>query len=143
MAFTFTINNSSEQFEFFVTENQKETFEAVSEFCQETLFAFNEDFLAFHSYTHKVDMTEAIRAVQPLCEDANPMLMAIIEDWQEFIEDAILADGAGHFLSPYDGQELEFVDLVVQLNFNEEKLKSALSEYTEIDNVASLRFYQQ
>lgn len=42
-----------------------------------------------------------------LCENANPLVMALIDDINDFIYDAIIADGRGHFLSWYDGKEHE------------------------------------
>jgi hypothetical protein len=42
-----------------------------------------------------------------LCEGANELVRALIEDMDAFIEDAIGADGRGHFLSSYDGNEEE------------------------------------
>jgi hypothetical protein len=41
------------------------------------------------------------------CEDANETIAALITDIDEFIEDAICADGRGHFLNGYDGEEYE------------------------------------
>lgn len=42
-----------------------------------------------------------------LCENANSLVYAMIEDIDTFIEDAIEADGRGHFISMYDGEEIE------------------------------------
>jgi hypothetical protein len=41
------------------------------------------------------------------CEDANDTIAAMITDMDEFIEDAICADGRGHFMNFYDGEEYE------------------------------------
>ena len=145
MAFNFTATNQeNETFEFFVTESETETFNEVSDYCEQSLFAFNPEFLALHigGSDNEDDVIEAIKATQPLCESANPLLAAAIENWQEFIEDAIWTDGAGNFLSPWDGQELEFDDLIEQLYLNKEQLKNTLSYYTSA-SLANLRFYQQ
>jgi hypothetical protein len=42
-----------------------------------------------------------------LCESARPIVEALIEDMDHFVSDAICADGRGHFLSQYDGEENE------------------------------------
>lgn len=42
------------------------------------------------------------------CESANEIVfLPIIEDFEDFVSDAIDADGRGHFLSTYDGEEVE------------------------------------
>jgi len=47
---------------------------------------------------------------ESLCENANELVSAIIEDIDEFIEDAISSDGRAHFLSTYDDEENETED---------------------------------
>jgi hypothetical protein len=42
-----------------------------------------------------------------LCEDAAPLIEALIDDMDAFIRDAISADGRGHFLAGYDHEEHE------------------------------------
>jgi hypothetical protein len=42
-----------------------------------------------------------------LCESANPIIEALIEDMDHFVSDAISSDGRGHFISRYDGEENE------------------------------------
>ena len=44
-----------------------------------------------------------------LCESANGLVTALIEDMDEFIEDAVSADGRGTFLSSYNSEEVEVV----------------------------------
>ena len=41
------------------------------------------------------------------CESANDTILALIDDLDEFVQDAISSDGRGHFLSSYDGEEVE------------------------------------
>ena len=41
------------------------------------------------------------------CENLNGLVYALIDNLNEFIEDAVDADGRGHFLSWYDGYENE------------------------------------
>ena len=42
-----------------------------------------------------------------LCENANGLVYAMIEDIDIFIGGAIEEDGRGHFISMYDGEENE------------------------------------
>lgn len=91
-----------------LTEDERE--ERVKEHIKESVWAFNTDFILNHSklgnWNNKVE--DVLRKIQEeLCEDANDLILAIIEDIDEFIEDAVQADGYGHFLSNYDGNEIE------------------------------------
>lgn len=55
-------------------------------------------------------LTEAIEKMQEaLCESANPIIEAIIQNMDNFIQDAIIADGRGHFLASYDNNENEVI----------------------------------
>lgn len=79
------------------------------------LWAFNSDFIVEHMkgyFTMTAHETEAVtKALQEmqskLCENANALVYALIEDIDEFVSDAIDADGRGHFISWYDGDEHE------------------------------------
>lgn len=89
---------------------------AAREYIEETLWAFNTSFIMSHSKirgglsTREYDEVEkSINKLQgELCESANSLIKALIEDMDEFIEDAISSDGYGHFLSQYDGDEIEY-----------------------------------
>lgn len=82
--------------------------EKAKEYILDSLWAFNYNFLTGHS--------KAIRAIPQkdyeamagkLCESFNEAVKAMIDDLDHFIYDAISADGRGHFLSGYDGNENE------------------------------------
>lgn len=81
----------------------------TDEYIRETLWAFNASFIASHS-THGWS-DRCIKALEKmqgeLCEDANPIVAALIEDMDKFIKDAICEDGRGHFLAFYDSCENE------------------------------------
>lgn len=84
----------------------EEADERVIEYIKESLWAFNASFLA--DFT---GLPESIfTALQPQCEDANEAILALIdqkEGIEYFSEQAVSADGRGHFLSGYDGEEVE------------------------------------
>jgi hypothetical protein len=70
-----------------------------------SLWAFNAEWLA--GYTPLP--VEAIRAIQEaMYEDASDAFESLIgDDMDAFVYDSIGADGRGHFLAGYDGEEIE------------------------------------
>ena len=85
----------------------EEADQAACDYIEQAVWAFNSDFLQ--------DMTgipqEMFEAVQDKCEGANDAITACIEatcGMESFVDNAIDADGRGHFLSCYDSQEVEF-----------------------------------
>lgn len=83
----------------------------VAEYIRQSVWAFNPSFLASHSIAD-AEVFEAIQA-NDKCEDNNGAILRLIEDFDEFVEDAIGADGRGHFLNTYDGNETEIGNLFV------------------------------
>ena len=83
----------------------EEAVEAVREYIEETVWAFSPTFLEAH--ITGVD-SEAIQAVQDkLSEGANDVLKSMLNDLDDFVDDAVACDGRGHFLSTYDGEEIQ------------------------------------
>jgi hypothetical protein len=81
--------------------------EKAKEYILESVWAFNPDFLAAHAREGiDADVIKAIQANEK-CEGNNKALLALIEDKEHFVSDAILSDGRGHFLNTYDGEENE------------------------------------
>lgn len=86
-----------------------------------SLWAFNADFIINHCANYEAmtcDEYEAaidgLRAAQERsCESINGLVKALIADLDEFVEDAIYADGRGHFISFYDGKENELNGLFI------------------------------
>lgn len=83
--------------------------ERAREEIRESLWAFRAEFIAAHSTNGwSDDCVKALEKMQgELCESANPIIEALIKDIDHFVSDAILADGRGHFISGYDGEENE------------------------------------
>jgi hypothetical protein len=53
-------------------------------------------------------MEKSIKLMQETqCEGCNEAIFALIGDFNHFVDDASAADGRGHFLSSYDGEEQE------------------------------------
>lgn len=99
----------------------EEADDKAKEEIEYSLWAFNSDFIIEHCKNYE-DMStyEWEEAVQSLnkaqrecCENANGLVKALIHDMEEFVEDAIDADGRGHFISRYDGVENELNDYYI------------------------------
>ena len=88
----------------------EEANERCRDYILENLWAFRANFLVSHiplSGNFKM-ITQCIEDMQAkMCESCNELLLAMIRDTDELIEDAIQADGRGHFLSSYDSEERE------------------------------------
>lgn len=80
--------------------------ETCKEYIEQSLWAFNASFLSYET-----DLPiEVYEALQGQCESSNEAVAALVEKTcgiDSLVDSAISADGRGHFLSSYDGQELE------------------------------------
>ncbi len=96
--------------EWVVYPDYDEAEKAASEDISQLLWAFNAGFLA-----SATGLPECVfEALQGDCEGSNDTFEAIIQatcGLEEFTESAISDDGLGHFLSSYNGEELEINDL--------------------------------
>ena len=80
-----------------------------------SLFAFRADFILQHCSTYDEMSTwefdhakEALEKIQGhFAEGINALVKALISDIDEFVKDAVNADGRGHFISHYDEYENE------------------------------------
>lgn len=87
--------------EWAVAENEGEATKAARQVVEDSICYFNPDFLAAHS-----DVPEKVfEFLANKCFDNNEAYKAMIYDVEDFIDDAIDADGRGHFLNSYDGKE--------------------------------------
>lgn len=91
---------------------------AAREEIQESLWAFNPEFVLRHTEFFKNScpsedkaFCDALSNLQgTICEGANLIVKALIADFDKFVEDAIFCDGRGHFIARYDGEEVECGD---------------------------------
>ena len=86
--------------------------EKAQEYIEDSLWAFNAEFiLASCGLDSGYNVLESLRKMQEdSCEGCNDFIRALIEGTcgiDAFVEEAILADGRGNFLSTYDGKEGE------------------------------------
>ena len=77
----------------------------TADYIKDSVWAFRPGFLQEH-LPDGIGL-DTIKIIQEKCEDANPAILGMIKDVDRFIDDAISADGRGHFLSSYDGHEYE------------------------------------
>jgi hypothetical protein len=82
----------------------EEADERVKDYITESVWAFTPSFLSNHIPVHLQDKCEHL---QDKCEVANDAILNAIIDFDDFVEDAVSADGRGHFLATYDGDEVE------------------------------------
>lgn len=80
----------------------------AEESIAESVWAFRPEFLAAHSDAD-VEVFETLQGTNK-CESLNGPVRSLIRDWDRFVQDAIQADGRGHFLNTYDGEEHELSD---------------------------------
>jgi len=87
---------------------------ACRSYIRDTLWAFNADFLIGFTNLPN-DAVEMISNFQESkAEDSNEAIYSLVEDkFNSLVKDAILSDGRGHFLSPYDGEEIEEGDFFI------------------------------
>ena len=83
----------------------KEADGVATEYIRQSLWAFNSSFLSSETGL-PIEVFEAIQA-NDKCESNNDVIEQCINDMDSFIEAAISADGRGHFMSSYDGEEIE------------------------------------
>lgn len=106
-------NSDEESFEHgrseYLVLTDDEADEKCREYVKDMAWAFKASFIASHTRNGLNDA--AIKALSKmqgeLCEDAQELVLALVEDVDAFIDDAVSSDGRGHFLSTYDGEENE------------------------------------
>lgn len=80
--------------------------EAVEHRIRDSVELFTPSFLQTHLRVHLP--VEAIIALQAL-STANQIFYDLLEDFDEFVKDAVMEDGRGHFLAHADFEERNFV----------------------------------
>lgn len=92
----------------YIVMTDEEADAAVKDYVLESAWAFRYDFLCGHSEAiAEIPQKQYEAMAEKLCEGFNKAVLAMIDDKDHFVDDAIRADGRGHFLSGYDGEENE------------------------------------
>lgn len=88
----------------------EEAEDACGDYVEQSAWAFNASFILGECGL-PLELEDAIRSFQEKeCEGANDAILALIHkcgDFDTFTRHAIAADGRGHFLSSYGGEENE------------------------------------
>ena len=85
----------------YLVYTDEEADEAVREAIEESLWAFTPSFLSAHTDVDE----EVFVALAGRCEENNDSYKRMIKDFDAFVEQAVSADGRGHFLAGYDHEE--------------------------------------
>lgn len=108
------IDNGCDDFEVgdFRFLSADEADKAAKEYIKDSVWAFNADFIIAHSSALDYDAAskKIISAIQNECESGNDAMLKLIDDFDDFADDAISCDGRGHFLSSYDSYERELIN---------------------------------
>jgi hypothetical protein len=89
--------------EYAVAKDEETANKAARRAIEDSICYFNPSFLADHS-----DVPEDVFVfLANKCFDNNEAYKSMIYDVDDFVDDAIDADGREHFLSGYDGEEHE------------------------------------
>lgn len=97
----------------YVVLTDEEADAAVKERILDDVWAFKTEFLLprlrinLHNHNRDRILKAFGKLQEELCEDANDVLRPMLKDEEEFVREAVSADGRGHFLSGYDGEENE------------------------------------
>lgn len=97
-----------ENFELLVlTDNEAD--DKAKEYIKESVWAFKPEFIINHSSAldHDKASKMIVKAISEQYENGNEAMLKLIDDFEDFAQDAIDSDGRGHFMSSYDGEEYE------------------------------------
>ena len=84
--------------------SDKEAEKKCNEYIWDNLWSFKAEFLQHYMPLE----VEHIEKIQELYEDANDILVKLVDNKGGLERDAKLSDGRGHFLATYDGAEEEY-----------------------------------
>ena len=96
----------------------REARQAAEEYISTSLWAFNAEFiLEACGLERSGEVIKSLQAMQNnCCENCNDFIRTLIDGtcgFDYFCDDAILADGRGHFIAFYDGEENELNNLYI------------------------------
>lgn len=90
----------------------EEADQLADNYIRDSVWAFNASFI--EAFVPDGITEDIIKIIQEKYEDANKPLLSLIGDNLDmFIRDAIASDGRGHFISMYDGEEVEEGDYFI------------------------------
>ena len=102
--------------EFIFYPSTSDADDAVAEQIEDMLWSFNPNFILCECGLSLEGEDAFASMLANECENANDFVRALIDGTcgiESFVESAISADGRGHFLSSYDGEEIEIGDYLL------------------------------
>lgn len=87
----------------FLVLTDDEAEEKAKDYIRDSVWAFNPSFLASHAKDGVEE--DVFKCLSEKCESSNDAVLSLIDDFDDFVGDAISSDGRGHFISQYDGHE--------------------------------------
>jgi len=85
---------------------------AAVDAVRDSFWAFRAEFIGSFLGISDVAIKAISKMQGELCEDAQEIIELLLGDRRyEFVDAAIAADGRGHFLAPYDGEERDGEDV--------------------------------
>ena len=90
----------------YIVYTDEEADQVALDYIKDTLWAFNASWLASYTGLHEA----VFEALSEGYENSNEAIMALINNagsMDEFVQESIDADGRGHFVANYDGEEIE------------------------------------
>ena len=84
--------------------------EKAAEYIKDSLWAFNAEFILSECQLDPSGAASLRTMQEKSCEGSNDFILSLVEKTcglADFVSAAISADGRGHFLSQYDGEETE------------------------------------
>ena len=98
--------------EYAIARDDDEVLTACRENIEDMLWACSTSFLLRHM-SIPAAFEPALKAIQhDQCESCNDMIRECIADMDALVQEAYDTDGAGHFLSAYDGNEDEYLGAI-------------------------------
>lgn len=93
--------------------SEREADKAAKEYILDSLWAFKTSFIASVANLSNAEERAIEKMQRDMSEDANPIIRRIIGESKlnHFVKMAIDADGRGHFLSPWNGEEVDSDDI--------------------------------
>ena len=91
----------------YIILTEEEANELAKENILDSLWAFKADFIIDHTALPRIATDMLKEYCLKHSNDANETIRELILDEDKFVEDAMDADGRGHFMNSYDGEEHE------------------------------------
>ncbi len=90
-----------------ICNNIAEKIKSESKPSEKGVLSFSGTYDLSFAFTKDGIDEDVFKVLSEKCEGSNEAVKSLIKDFDHFVDDAVLSDGRGHFLSSYDGCEHE------------------------------------